>query len=338
MHEYANDAGLVSSYFNHLQEEFRMPINLKGRSFLTLKDFSTREIQYLLDLSLSLKEKKRSGIRGECLAGKSIALIFEKPSTRTRCAFTVACIDEGGHPEYLGKNDIQLGHKESVKDTARVLGRMFDGIQYRGFKQSVVEELALYSGVPVWNGLTDMYHPTQILADFLTLKENFGKLKGLKFVYVGDGRNNMANSLMIGSAKMGIHFRIAAPGDLFPEKGLVEECQAMALETGATIEFFEDPVKAVKGADAIYTDVWASMGEEDKLAERVALLKPYQVNSKLMEATGKPECIFLHCLPAVKGNEVTEDVFESSNSKVFEESENRLHTIKAVMVSTAGNI
>jgi len=315
-----------------------MAVNLKGRSFLTLKDFSKDEIQYLLDLSQSLKEKKRSGIKGNALSGKSVALIFEKPSTRTRCAFTVACIDEGGHPEYLGKNDIQLGHKESVRDTARVLGRMFDGIQYRGFKQSVVEELAKFSGVPVWNGLTDMYHPTQILADFLTLQENFGKLKGLKLVYSGDGRNNMANSLMIGSAKMGVHFRIAAPGDLFPEKELVEECRQLATYTGATIEFFENPVEAVKGANAIYTDVWASMGEEDKLAERVALLKPYQVNKNLMDATENPDCIFLHCLPAVKGNEVTEEVFESPNSKVFDESENRLHTIKAVMVSTAGNI
>ncbi len=315
-----------------------MPVNLKGRSFLTLKDFTKEEIQYLLDLSVALKEKKRAGVKGSALCGKSVALIFEKPSTRTRCAFTVACIDEGGHPEYLGKNDIQLGHKESVKDTARVLGRMFDGIQYRGFKQSVVEELARYSGVPVWNGLTDMYHPTQILADFLTLQENFGKLKGQKLVYAGDGRNNMANSLMIGSAKMGVHFRIAAPGDLFPEKGLVEECRQLASDTGATIEFFEDPSEAVKGANAIYTDVWASMGEEDKLAERMALLKPYQVNMKLMDSTGNPDCIFLHCLPAVKGNEVTEDVFESANSRVFDESENRLHTIKAVMVATAGNI
>ncbi len=315
-----------------------MPINLKGRSFLTLKDFTKEEIQYLLDLSVALKEKKRAGVKGSALCGKSVALIFEKPSTRTRCAFTVACIDEGGHPEYLGKNDIQLGHKESVKDTARVLGRMFDGIQYRGFKQSVVEELAGYSGVPVWNGLTDMYHPTQILADFLTLQENFGKLKGQKLVYAGDGRNNMANSLMIGSAKMGVHFRIAAPGDLFPEKGLVEECRQLASDTGATIDFFEDPSEAVKGANAIYTDVWASMGEEDKLAERMALLKPYQVNMKLMDSTGNPDCIFLHCLPAVKGNEVTEDVFESANSRVFDESENRLHTIKAVMVATAGNI
>lgn len=314
-----------------------MPINLKGRSFLTLKDFTSEEIAYLLQLSADLKTKKRMGIKGNLLAGKNVALIFEKPSTRTRCAFTVACIDEGAHPEYLGKNDIQLGHKEDVKDTARVLGRMFDGIEFRGFKQSVVEELACYSGVPVWNGLTDTYHPTQILADFLTIQENFGGLKGIRLVYCGDGRNNMANSLMIGSAKMGLHFVIAAPRSLWPESELVESCKEIARETGATIEFMEDAISAVKGADAIYTDVWASMGEEDKMAERVALLSPYQVNARLMAATGKEETIFLHCLPAVKGKEVTEDVFESRSSKVFDEAENRLHTIKAVMVATLGN-
>jgi ornithine carbamoyltransferase len=314
-----------------------MPINLKGRSFLTLKDFTSEEIAYLLQLSADLKTKKRMGIKGNLLAGKNVALIFEKPSTRTRCAFTVACIDEGAHPEYLGKNDIQLGHKEDVKDTARVLGRMFDGIEFRGFRQSVVEELACYSGVPVWNGLTDTYHPTQILADFLTIQENFGGLKGIRLVYCGDGRNNMANSLMIGSAKMGLHFVIAAPRSLWPESELVESCKEIARETGATIEFMEDAISAVKGADAIYTDVWASMGEEDKMAERVALLSPYQVNARLMAATGKEETIFLHCLPAVKGKEVTEDVFESRSSKVFDEAENRLHTIKAVMVATLGN-
>ena len=314
-----------------------MPVNLKGRSFLTLKDFSSEEIGYLLQLSADLKVKKRMGIKGNSLEGKNVALIFEKPSTRTRCAFTVACVDEGAHPEYLGKNDIQLGHKEDVKDTARVLGRMFDGIEFRGFKQSVVEELACFSGVPVWNGLTDTYHPTQILADFLTIQENFGRLKGIRLVYCGDGRNNMANSLMIGSAKMGLHFVIAAPKSLWPESELVETCKAIAKETGATIEFMEDALAAVKNADAIYTDVWASMGEEDKMAERVALLSPYQVNAKLMAATGKDETIFLHCLPAVKGKEVTEDVFESRNSKVFDEAENRLHTIKAVMVATLGN-
>ncbi|MEA3507703.1 MAG: ornithine carbamoyltransferase [Synergistota bacterium] len=315
-----------------------MAINLRGRSFLALKDFTHEEIQYLLDLSAGLKEKKLTGVRGRALEGKSVALLFEKPSTRTRCAFTVACIDEGGHPEYLGKNDIQLGHKESVKDTARVLGRMFDGIQYRGFKQSIVEELAEFSGVPVWNGLTDMYHPTQILADFLTLQENFGTLKDVKLVFAGDGRNNMANSLMIGAAKLGMHFVIAAPASLHPEKALVDECLELAAESGALIECIDDPAAAVEGADAIYTDVWASMGEEDKLAERKALLQPYQVNGDLMKATGNPDAIFLHCLPAVKGNEVTEDVFESRNSRVFDEAENRLHTIKAVMVATAGTL
>jgi len=313
-------------------------INLKGRHFLTLRDFSPQEIQYLLDLSASLKSKKRAGIRGKALEGKNIALLFEKPSTRTRCAFTAACVDEGGHAEYLGKNDIQLGHKESVADTARVLGRMFDGIQFRGFEQKTVEELARYAGVPVWNGLTDLYHPTQILADFLTIQENFGTLKGVRLVYLGDGRNNMANSLMIGSAKLGLHFVIASPKSLFPQSELVNECKALAEETGGSISFFENPKEAVEGAHAIYTDVWASMGEEDKLQERIALLEPYRVDASLMASTGRDDSIFLHCLPAVKGNEVTEEVFESRQSKVFDEAENRLHTIKAVMVATIGNI
>ncbi|MCF4150490.1 ornithine carbamoyltransferase [Dethiosulfovibrio sp. F2B] len=313
-----------------------MAINLRGRSFLTLKDFTSREIAYLLDLSMDLKRKKRAGIKGDLLENKNVALIFEKSSTRTRCAFTVACIDEGAHPEFLGKNDIHLGKKEDVQDTARVLGRMFDGIQFRGFSQDLVEALAKHSGVPVWNGLTDAYHPTQILADFLTIQEAFGKLKGLKLVYIGDGRNNMANSLMIGAAKVGMHCTIAAPESLFPEASLVEEVRAIAAETGAQIVLESDPKKAVKNADAIYTDVWASMGEEDKVAERISLLTPYQVNSELMAATGNSETIFLHCLPANKGQEVTEEVFESSRSLVFDEAENRLHTIKAVMVATLG--
>lgn len=313
-----------------------MAINLRGRSFLTLKDFTSREIAYLLDLSMDLKRKKRAGIKGDLLENKNVALIFEKSSTRTRCAFTVACIDEGAHPEFLGKNDIHLGKKEDVQDTARVLGRMFDGIQFRGFSQDLVEALAKHSGVPVWNGLTDAYHPTQILADFLTIQEAFGKLKGLKLVYIGDGRNNMANSLMIGAAKVGMHCTIAAPESLFPEASLVEEVRAIAAETGAQIVLESDPKKAVKDADAIYTDVWASMGEEDKVADRIALLTPYQVNSELMSATGNSETIFLHCLPANKGQEVTEEVFESSRSLVFDEAENRLHTIKAVMVATLG--
>lgn len=313
-----------------------MAINLRGRSFLTLKDFTSREIAYLLDLSMDLKRKKRAGVKGDLLEAKNVALIFEKASTRTRCAFTVACIDEGAHPEFLGKNDIHLGKKEDVQDTARVLGRMFDGIQFRGFSQKLVEDLAKYSGVPVWNGLTDDYHPTQILADFLTIQEAFGKLRGLKLVYIGDGRNNMANSLMIGSAKMGMHCTICAPENLFPEESLMEEVRAIASDTGSQIVLESDPKKAVKDADAIYTDVWVSMGEEDKVEERKKLLMPYQVNQDLMNATGNPETIFLHCLPANKGQEVTEDVFESPRSLVFDEAENRLHTIKAVMVATLG--
>lgn len=311
-------------------------MNLKGRSFLTLKDFSAEEIGYLLDLAEDLKAKKKQGITGNSLKGKNIALIFEKPSTRTRCSFTIGCIDEGGHPEYLGQDDIQLGHKESIEDTARVLGRMFDGIEFRGFKHSSVEALAKYSGVPVWNGLTDDYHPTQILADLLTIREQFGKdLKGRKFVYVGDGRNNMANSLMIGMTKMGIHMVILAPKSLWPKEELIKLCEGYAKESGASVTVTDD-VNAVEGADVIYTDVWCSMGEEDKAAERVAILKPYQVNEELMKKTGKDSTIFMHCLPAVKGNEVTYDVFEKYADVVFDEAENRMHTIKAVMVATLG--
>ena len=308
-----------------------MAINLKGRSFLTLMDFSPDEINYLLKLSADLKSKKRAGIRGNLLAGKNIALLFEKSSTRTRCAFTVACNDEGAFPEYLNKNDIQLGAKEDVKDTARVLGRMFDGIEFRGFKQETVEELAKYSGVPVWNGLTDVDHPTQVLADFLTLLENFGKLKGLNLVYVGDGRNNMSNALMIGCAKMGINYTVSCPKELEPDKNLLEKCRAFSK---SKIEVVNNPKDAVKNADAIYTDVWVSMGEEALKEERHKLLQDWQVNSELFNSTGKDTTIFLHCLPAVKGSEVTEDVFESDRSKVFDEAENRLHTIKAVMVAT----
>lgn len=310
-------------------------MNLKRRSFITLKDYTPEEIAGLLDLAADLKAKKKNGITGSSLKGKNIALIFEKPSTRTRCSFVVAAVDEGAHPEYLGKDDIQLGHKESVEDTARVLGRIFDGIEFRGFKHKTVEDLAKYAGVPVWNGLTDDYHPTQILADLLTMKEHFGRLKGLSFVYAGDGRNNMANSLMIGMSKMGVNFTILAPKSLWPKDDLVELCQGYANESGSTITLSED-VEAVKGADVIYTDVWCSMGEEDKAAERVALLKPYQVNKELMVKTEKDTTIFMHCLPAVKGNEVTEDVFESEASVVFDEAENRMHTIKAVMVATLG--
>lgn len=310
-------------------------MNLKGRSFLTLKDFSKEEIFYLLDLAAKLKEKKKKGITGTSLKGKNIALIFEKPSTRTRCSFTIGCIDEGGHPEYLGKDDIQLGYKESVEDTARVLGRMFDGIEFRGFKQETVEKLAKYSKVPVWNGLTDDYHPTQILADFLTIKEQFGHLDGIHLTYCGDGRNNMANSLMIGSAKMGLYFTILAPKQLWPTEELVSLCKEYAKESGAVISI-SDQIEDIKESDVIYTDVWCSMGEEEKAAERILLLKPYQVNKELVSMTGKEHTILLHCLPAVKGNEITEEVFEQHAAIIFDEAENRMHTIKAVMVATLG--
>nr|WP_330368680.1 ornithine carbamoyltransferase [Lachnoanaerobaculum sp. MSX33] len=312
-----------------------MFMNLFGRHFLTLKDFSREEIEYLLDLAAKLKDEKKKGITGDRLKGKNIALLFEKPSTRTRCAFVVGARDEGAFPEYLGKDDIQLGHKESVADTARVLGRMFDGIEFRGFKHSTVEELAKYAGVPVWNGLTDEYHPTQILADLLTMKEHFGKIEGLNFVYVGDGRNNMANSLMIGMTKLGVNMTVLAPKSLQPSKELISLCEGYAKSSGAKL-LISDNTDAVKDADVIYTDVWASMGEEDKAKERIELLRPYQVNTELMKKTGKESTIFMHCLPAVKGYEVTEDVFESAKSVVFDEAENRMHTIKAVMVATLG--
>ena len=314
-----------------IREEKKM--NLKGRSFLTLKDFTPDEIRYLVNLAAELKAKKKNGIKGHTLDGKNIALIFEKPSTRTRCAFTVAANDEGGLPTYLSGNEIQLGHKESVEDTARVLGRMFDGIEFRGFRHSHVELLAKYSGVPVWNGLTDDYHPTQVLADLLTIQEHFEYFEGLKFVYIGDGRNNMANSLMIGCAKVGIDFVLIAPSELWPMRSLVRTCQEYAEASGATITISDD-TNAVEGADVIYTDVWISMGEEEKTDERKALLHKYQVNRKLMQKTKKDTTIFMHCLPAVKGYEVTEDVFESPASVVFDEAENRLHTITAVMVAT----
>lgn len=319
--------------FMDIRKDYEM--NLKGRHFLTLKDFTAEEILYLIDLAADLKAKKKQGITGNSLKGKNIALIFEKPSTRTRCAFTVGAQDEGGIPTYLSQHDIQLGYKESVKDTARVLGRMFDGIEFRGFKHEHVEQLAQYSGVPVWNGLTDEYHPTQILADLLTMKEHFGYIKGLNFVYLGDGRNNMANSLMIGCAKVGVNVSIIAPKQLWPEEGLVELCRGYAKESDATVTITES-LDAVEGADVLYTDVWCSMGEEDKTVERIALLHPYQINQALMDKTGKEESIFMHCLPAVKGNEVTEDVFEKYADVVFDEAENRLHTIKAVMVATLG--
>lgn len=330
-----------------------MSFNLKGRHFLTLRDFSTKEIEYLIDLAAELKRLKYAGVKPRTLEGKNIALIFEKPSTRTRCAFTVAAIDEGAHPEYLGKGDIQLGKKESVADTARVLGRMFDGIEFRGFKHETVEELAKYSGIPVWNGLTDKYHPTQILADFLTIKEHKGYLKGIKFAYVGDGRNNMANSLMIGGAKMGMDMRIVSPKELFPEDEIVNTARKIAEDTGATITITDSVDDGVKAVDVIYTDVWVSMGEEEFFEERIKLLKAYQVNMDMLKKADE-DVLFLHCLPAfhdlktsvgeeiyhkygLTAMEVTDEVFESRHSVVFDEAENRMHTIKAIMVATLGN-
>ncbi|MEA2103695.1 MAG: ornithine carbamoyltransferase [Candidatus Cloacimonadota bacterium] len=323
-----------------------MTLNLKGRSFLTLKDFSGKEIEGLINLAIDLKKQKKEGILKKKMEGKNIALIFEKASTRTRCAFVTAAFNEGAHPEFLGKNDIQIGKKETVKDTARVLGRMFDGIEFRGFSHKSVETLAKYAGVPVWNGLTDEFHPTQILADFMTVKENFQKLNGIKFAYLGDGRNNMANSLMIGAAKVGIDFRIVAPKSLHPADDLVNLCNEYAKETGAKITLTDSIDEGVKNADVIYTDVWASMGEEDKIPERIKLLKPYKITRKMLDKTENNDVIFLHCLPSFHNHEtlmaqkypdiceVEEEVFESKNSKVFDEAENRLWTIQSVMVST----
>jgi ornithine carbamoyltransferase len=325
-----------------------MAFNLKGRSLLTLLDYTSKEIDFLIQLSSQLKMDKYAGRTNKNLEGKNIALLFEKPSTRTRCAFTVAAIDEGAHPEYLGANDIQLGKKETVKDTARVLGRMFDGIQFRGSEHKTVEDLAKYSGVPVWNGLTNSYHPTQALADFLTVYEEFGRLSGISVTYVGDGRNNVANSLMIASAKLGVDYRVVTPSNLNPEKTLIESCRTIAKETGATITITDDVQKGVSQTDVIYTDVWASMGEEKLIAERIALLKPYQVNRNMFGLTGNSKAIFLHCLPCFHNLdtktsslhpdicEATDDIFESDISRVFDQAENRLHTIKAVMIATLG--
>ncbi len=323
-------------------------MSLKGRSFLKLLDFTPAELRELLDIAATVKANKRAGVRGRVLEGANVALIFEKPSTRTRCAFTVACVDEGAHPEYLGKGDIQLGKKETVADTARVLGRMFDGIQFRGFAHATVETLAEYAGVPVWNGLTDAWHPTQVLADLLTVREEFGRLDGLALAYVGDGRNNMANSLMVGCAKLGMDVRVVAPPSLLPDAALVEQARGIAAVTGASVTVTDSPDKGVEGAHAVYTDVWASMGEEAKIAERIALLKPYKITRRLMAATGRRETIFLHCLPAFHNLEtevarqypeiceVEDQVFEGQQSRVWDEAENRVHTIKAVMVATLG--
>lgn len=332
-----------------------MKTNLKNRNFLKLLDFTPEEIKYLLDLSAELKKAKKTGKEKQYLKGKNIALIFEKASTRTRCSFEVAAYDQGANVTYLGPSGSQIGQKESMKDTARVLGRMYDGIEYRGYGQEIVEELAAYAGVPVWNGLTNEFHPTQILADFLTMIEHSDKpLNKMVFCYLGDARYNMGNSLMVGSAKMGIDFRIAAPRECQPSEDLVAKCREVAKETGAKITITENVAEAVKDADFLYTDVWVSMGEPDAVwEERIRLLKPYQVNKAVVEATGNPGVKFLHCLPAfhnretkvgeeifkkfgLNGLEVTEDVFESPNSIVFDEAENRLHTIKAVMVATLG--
>lgn len=326
-----------------------MAANLKGRHFLKLLDYTSGEITDLLSLARTLKANKRAGVRGRALDGKSVALIFEKPSTRTRCAFTVACIDEGAHPEYLGKGDIQLGKKETVADTARVLGRMFDGIQFRGFSHRTVEVLAEHAGVPVWNGLTDAWHPTQVLADLQTVEEEFGHLRGLALAYVGDGRNNMANSLLVGCAKVGMDVRVVAPESLHAEASVVSKAEAVALATGGKVTVTASVEEGVRGAHAIYTDVWASMGEEDKIQQRIDLLRPYRVTREMMAATGRRDTIFLHCLPAFHNLdtevarahpeicEVEDEVFEGSASRVFDQAENRLHTIKAVMVATLGN-
>ncbi len=328
---------------------------LKHRHFLKLLDFTKDEIQYLLNLSAELKKSKKQNIEPQKLKGKNIALIFEKTSTRTRCAFEVAAYDQGANTTYLGPSGTQIGHKESMKDTARVLGSMYDGIEYRGFGQAIVEELAEYAGVPVWNGLTDEYHPTQVLADFLTMMEyNPKPLHEMKLCYLGDARNNMGNSLMAGSAIMGIDFRAAAPAGCQPNEILVQRCREIAGNSGARITVTDDVAKAVESADFLYTDVWVSMGEPASVwDERIALLKPFQVNSTVIELTGNPDVKFLHCLPAfhnretkvgkeifekygLEAMEVTEDVFESQASIVFDEAENRVHTIKAVMVATLG--
>ena len=326
----------------------RFRTDMHGKSLLALSDISDAELMYLLDLAVELKKKKKAGRKGKLLDGKNIAMIFEKMSTRTRCAVSVAVADEGGRTEYLPSNEIHLGKKESPADTARVLGRMFDGILFRGYKQETIRMMARYSGVPVWNGLTDEAHPTQALADLMTIREQFGRLKGLKVVYVGDGRNNVANSLMTGCAKTGINFVNCTPPALSPKQKHVETARDYAAMNGSTIDIMHDPGKAVCGANVIYTDVWTSMGEESKFAERMKLLRPYQVDMNLMAKTGNlkaDKVIFLHCLPAFHDNntemtreigalEVTNDVFEAPFSKVFDEAENRVHTTKALIVAT----
>ena len=328
-------------------------MNLKGRNFLTLKDFTKEEILYLLDLSAELKDKKKKGIPVDHYKGKNVALIFEKDSTRTRCAFEVAAFDMGMGATYLGPTGSQMGKKESIEDTARVLGRMYDGIEYRGFGQDIVEELAEYAGVPVWNGLTNEYHPTQMLADMLTIREQFGRLEGIRLVFMGDARYNMGNSLMVACSKLGMHFVACTSKEFFPSEELVELCRGYAAESGATITLTEDVESGTKDADVIYTDVWVSMGEPDEVWEkRIKVLTPYKVTKKVMENASE-NAIFLHCLPSfhdlkttigkqmgerfgIEDMEVTDEVFESEQSKVFDEAENRMHTIKAVMVATLG--
>ena len=328
-----------------------MGINIRGRSFLTLLDYTPQEIRYLLDLAKQFKAMKRSGVPHRWLQGKNIVLLFEKTSTRTRCSFEVAGMDLGMGVTYLDPGSSQMGKKESIPDTARVLGRMYDGIEYRGYSQQLVEELAKYSGVPVWNGLTDQFHPTQMLADLLTMEEKFGHLKGLNFTYMGDARNNMGNSLMIACAKMGLHFTACAPKELFPAAELVEKARAIAAETGGSVRLTEDTSEGAADADVIYTDIWVSMGEPDEVWDsRIRLLRPYQVNAALM-ALAKPTAVFMHCLPSYHDTrttigaqiaerygltemEVTDEVFESRQSVVFDEAENRMHTIKAVIYAT----
>ncbi|MFO3720089.1 ornithine carbamoyltransferase [Staphylococcus felis] len=327
------------------------PTQLKGRSLLKECDFTKEEFSQLIDFAMTLKTYKQQNIKHHYLEGKNIALLFEKTSTRTRAAFTVASIDLGAHPEFLGQNDIQLGKKESVEDTAKVLGRMFDGIEFRGFSQEMVEELAEHSGVPVWNGLTDAWHPTQMLADYMTVKENFGTLEGITLTYIGDGRNNVAHSLMVAGAMLGVNVRICSPKSLFPSRDYVEIARQRGEQDGGSVMVTDDIDIAVEGADVIYTDVWVSMGEESEFETRINLLKDYQVNASLIDKTGKPHTIFLHCLPAfhdiktkygkeiydkhgIREMEVTDDVFRSARSKVFDQAENRMHTIKAVMAAT----
>jgi ornithine carbamoyltransferase len=310
-----------------------MSVVLRGRSLLTWLDYSAEEIRYLLDLSKKVKAESKKGKILQRFTGKTIALLFEKRSTRTRCAFETAFGEEGGHPVCLSTDDIHLGEKESIEDTARVLGRMFNAIQFRGFKQETVETLARYSGVPVYNGLTDLFHPTQALADIMTLEESCGSSKGKLLCFVGDGRNNVARSLMVMCSKLGVHFTIVTPPELNPDAALREKCAPLAAISGAKITVTADTA-ALAGADAVYTDVWASMGEEDKKAERVKLLSPYQVNQQLMDKTGRGDSIFLHCLPAVKGEEVTPDVIDGPQSRAWDQAENRKHTIKAIMLAT----